>query len=59
MASAFANFILTGNPNGNGVPEWPEYGETGRVMYLDTTSASGPEEGRTRYELLDAVMRSR
>jgi para-nitrobenzyl esterase len=59
MASAFANFILTGDPNGDGIPEWPEYGATGRVMYFDTTSAAGPEEGRARYELLDEIMRDR
>jgi para-nitrobenzyl esterase len=59
MSTAFANFILTGDPNGDGVPEWPEYGATGRVMYFDTTSAAGPEEGRARYELLDEIMRDR
>ena len=55
MATTFANFILTGDPNGDGVPEWPEFGETGQVMYFDTESGSAPEEARARYELLDAV----
>ena len=55
IATAFANFILTGDPNGDGVPEWPEFGESGQVMYFDTESGSGPEEARARYELLDAV----
>mgnify|MGYP001825959627 FL=1 len=59
MARAFANFILSGDPNGDGVPAWPEFGDSGAVMYFDTTSASGPEIGRTRYELLDEVARSR
>jgi para-nitrobenzyl esterase len=55
MATAFANFILTGNPNGEGVPEWPEFGESGQVMYFDTETRSGPEEARARYEFLDAL----
>lgn len=57
MASAFANFVLTGNPNGEGVPDWPEFGESSQVMYFDDESKSGPEEARARYELLDAVTR--
>ena len=55
MAAAFANFILTGDPNGDSVPEWPEFGESGQVMYFDTEVRSGPEQVRARYELLDAV----
>ncbi|MEE4161454.1 MAG: carboxylesterase family protein [Woeseiaceae bacterium] len=59
MATAFANFILTGNPNGDGVPDWPEFDESGQVMYFDAVSRSGPEEARPRYEFLDAVVRGR
>jgi para-nitrobenzyl esterase len=59
MATAFANFILTGNPNGVGVPDWPEFGESGQVMYFDAVSHSGPEEARPRYEFLDSVVRGR
>ncbi len=55
VARAFANFILTGNPNGDGVPDWPEFGESGEVMYFDTVSRSGPEEFRARYEFIDSV----
>jgi para-nitrobenzyl esterase len=55
MASAFANFIKTGTPNGPGVPEWPEFGKTKKVMYLDTVSKVGPEKDRARYEFLDTV----
>jgi para-nitrobenzyl esterase len=55
MATAIANFVKTGDPNGPGVPRWPEYGESGKVMYLDDESKSGPEELRARYEFLDSV----
>jgi len=55
MSRAFANFIKTGTPNGPGVPEWPEYGKTHQVMHFDGTSAVKPEEGRARYELLEAI----
>ena len=55
MATAFANFVKTGDPNGEGVPEWPEFGASGEVMYFDTDSRSGPEEFRDRYEFLDGM----
>jgi para-nitrobenzyl esterase len=56
MATAFANFIKTGNPNGAGVPTWPEFGETGKVMYLDASSHAGPAEFDERYEFLDTFV---
>jgi para-nitrobenzyl esterase len=55
MATAMANFVRTGDPNGPGVPDWPEYGESGKVMYFDSESRSAPEEFRARYEFLDSV----
>ena len=56
MAQAFAHFVKTGTPNGPGVPEWPEFGKTRQVMYLDGTSATGPERHRERYELIDSLV---
>ena len=43
MAGYFANFVKTGNPNGPGLPQWPEFGKTRQVMVLDAT-----EQGRAR-----------
>jgi para-nitrobenzyl esterase len=39
MSSYWANFILKGDPNGNGLPRWPEYKDLmgGRVMVLGDT----------------------
>ena len=55
MSTAFANFVKTGDPNGPGVPQWPEFGATGKVLYFDVETLSGPEEHRGRYEFLDVV----
>jgi para-nitrobenzyl esterase len=42
MQSYFANFIKTGNPNGAGLPEWPQAssGKGSRLMRLDVPSAA-------------------
>jgi para-nitrobenzyl esterase len=53
MAGYFANFIKTGNPNGPGLPPWPEFGKTREVMVLDAVSKAIPEPGRARYEFID------
>jgi para-nitrobenzyl esterase len=55
-ANALANFVKTGQPGGPGVPEWPEFGKTRQVMYLDGVSKPGPEQGRARYELIDQLV---
>jgi para-nitrobenzyl esterase len=55
FSGAFAHFVKTGTPNGPGVPEWPEYGRTRQVMYVDAVSRVGPDRGRSRYELIDEV----
>ena len=56
LATSFANFVKTGNPNGPGVPDWPEFGKTRQVMYVDSVSKAGPEQGRARYDFIDSVV---
>jgi len=55
MATYWANFIKTGNPNGAGLSHWPEFGKSHQVMHLDATSKALPEQNRARYEFLDAI----
>lgn len=60
MQSYFANFIKTFNPNGPGLPEWPDYAaKSGYArMHIDVTSKSEPEPDRARYQVLDTIFAS-
>jgi para-nitrobenzyl esterase len=57
MSSYWTNFAKTGNPNGPGLPEWPQYraGDGYQVMHLKTQAAAAPDTHRARYELLDQL----
>ncbi len=55
MMSYFANFIKTGNPNGDGLPKW--FGlqsSIPKVMILDVNAHSEPEKNAKRYALMDS-----
>jgi para-nitrobenzyl esterase len=51
----WVNFIQTGNPNGLGLPAWPEFRESRRVMHLDEPCEARPETDRETYLAMDAV----
>ncbi len=56
MLNFFANFIKTGNPNGDKLPEWPmaKAGDaTPPVMILDTESKAEKAANDARYQFLD------
>jgi para-nitrobenzyl esterase len=52
MMGYWTNFAKNGNPNGPGLPHWPEYGEGDPLIHLDSTITSGPDTLRPRYEFL-------
>jgi para-nitrobenzyl esterase len=59
MQTFFANFIKTGNPNGFGVPSWPDItnAKSIDVMHIDVNTRVLPETImlRQRYLLLDQL----
>jgi para-nitrobenzyl esterase len=61
MFSYFANFIKTGNPNGEKLPEWPaaKAGDaTPPVMILDTESKAKKTMNDARYQFLDKAYKN-
>jgi para-nitrobenzyl esterase len=56
MQNFFANFIKTGNPNGENLPNWPSAepkDATPSVMVIDTESGAKKAEYDARYLFLD------
>lgn len=61
MGSYWTNFAKTGNPNGEGLPKWPQYDQKDRyqVMHLSPTSHAKPDRQRKQFELLDKLSSDR
>lgn len=62
MQSYFANFIITGNPNGAQLPEWPAMkagDKNPAVMVIDTESRAIKAPDDARYEFLDRSYRKK
>jgi len=57
VETCWINFAKTGNPNGVGAPQWPQYNAADQwpVMHLDVDSTAGPDQYRDRYEFLRSV----
>lgn len=53
MAAYWANFVKTGNPNSDGLPQWPGYTETGQqVMMLGIDQKAVPMPDAKRLQFL-------
>ncbi|MEO5959036.1 MAG: carboxylesterase family protein [Opitutaceae bacterium] len=57
MSNYWTNFAKTGNPNGPGLPAWPEYTSQGGypLMRFKPASAATPDAHRARYEFLEKL----
>jgi para-nitrobenzyl esterase len=57
MADYWTNFAKTGNPNGEGLPQWPAFNgsDPHQIMVLDTPAHAQPAEHTDRYEFLTAT----
>ncbi len=52
MMDYWTNFAKTGDPNGPGLPQWPQYNKTSEVLILDRETQATPDATRARYEFL-------
>lgn len=53
----WTNFARTGDPNGSGAPQWPQYNaeDNWQLMHLDVNAQAAPDQHRDRYIFLHSV----
>jgi para-nitrobenzyl esterase len=60
IAAYWTNFASTGNPNGNGLPDWPEFNtKTNSVMYIGQKFEAGTMPDIPTHFLMDTFMNSK
>ena len=62
MNQYWINFVKTGNPNGNGLPNWPAYNKQNQDMLdveLDGKIISKPDPRKTRFDVIEKAMKKR
>jgi para-nitrobenzyl esterase len=52
MMSYWTNFARTGDPNGPGLPTWPQLGADDELIHLNDPITAGPDTLRARYIFL-------
>lgn len=54
VQSYWANFAIKGDPNGEGLPQWPKYkGPGSSVIDIGENIQTAPEEGTARFKFLE------
>ncbi len=57
LASGYwVNFVKTGDPNGAGLPAWPSYRDSGRMMVIDVEARAELPADTARHEFLAGVV---
>jgi len=60
ISSYWTNFAKTGNPNGDGLPNWPQYAPSEfQVMRLGTKTQAAPDVARQQYLFFDSIASER
>lgn len=56
MMDYWTNFAHHGNPNGDGLPDWPRFDQAGEILHLANPITAGPDTTLGRYEFLMKYM---